>query len=207
MRKGPRKHNSPTSPGGHGAPSSGRTTCASNPGTGRPKEPRRCSGCSHSSSLARQTLPASVIPSMAWCSSGSAGRDARRHDGVQVAAPDGGRSRDGERRVLGHVGDRGREPVDHGWALALEHVEDTGGRSVRSHRPGWPPPPSSRAMRRRSRRSRRRASSRRGSRGVVAAQLVQVVQMPDRACRGCGSRPSARWWNPRCGRSPSDRPA
>ena len=44
MRKGPRNHSSPTSPGGQGAPSSGRATRASKPGTAWPKEPRRASG-------------------------------------------------------------------------------------------------------------------------------------------------------------------
>ena len=92
---------------GRSSPSA-RRTWASKPGTGRPNEPRRCSGWSPSSSLARHTLPASVMPSMLWRSSGSAGRTAVRHDRVEVAAADRRQVAAGEGRVRGQVGDRRR---------------------------------------------------------------------------------------------------
>ena len=57
----------------HGAPVSGSRTRASKPGAGRPNDPRWCSGRSTSPSPSRHTLPASVMPSIAWRSSGSAG--------------------------------------------------------------------------------------------------------------------------------------
>ncbi len=103
---------------------------------GRPNDPRWCSGRSCSSPDSRQTLPASVMPSIEWRSSGSAGATPGRQDRPQVAAPDGRQVATRERRVVGQVGDRLGEAVDQGRLLPLEQVEHAGGgRRVRAHQP------------------------------------------------------------------------
>ncbi len=176
---GPRRQSSPGSPGPQVAPVPGSTTIASNPGAGRPKDPRRCSGWSDSSSLTRHTLPASVMPSIAWRRSGFAGRTPSGMIGKRFPRRIEDRSRRGEARVARQMGDGLGEPVDHRRPLALEHVEHAGGvRSVRAdqsaagderaqERVGEPADPEERRV---------------GEQhlvGRVAADLVQVVEVAD----------------------------
>ena len=132
-------HSSPTSSTPQARPVSGSTTRPRSPGAGRPNEPRRCSGWSASSSCTRHTLPGLGHAEHRVAQLGIGGPDVGGHDRPEVAAPDGGEVAAGEGRIVGQVGDRLREPVDHRRALALEHVEHARAGRLRSSRRGVAP--------------------------------------------------------------------
>ena len=152
---------------------------------GRPNEPRRCSGWSPSSSATRQTLPASVMPSIVWRSSGSAGRTSagmighrlpRRID-EQVAAGEASGRRAGGRptaaKPLTIVGrSRSSRSSTPAASVALEHTRRRAGDQRAEQRVGEAADPEERRV---------------GEQhlvGRVAAELVEVVEVADQRAVG-----------------------
>ena len=125
MRNGPRSHSSPTSPA-----RAARRRCRDrrpaprSPGTGRPNDPRRCSGWSVSSSLARQTLPGLGHAEHVVAQLRIARAHVGGHDRPEVAAPD--RAEVAGRRTTGpcaRCATDAREAVHHRRAHPFEQVE------------------------------------------------------------------------------------
>ena len=115
---------------------------------------------------------------------GVGGAHVRRHDRPQVAAADRRQVAAGERRVVGQVGDRGGEAVDHRRPLALEHVEHAGGGGrVRAHQRGPGHQRAEQGVGEAADPEERRVREQHLA-GDVPAQLVEVVEVADEGAVG-----------------------
>ena len=158
---GPRNHSSPTSPARPSSRVSGSTTRASSPGTGRPNEPRRCSGWSVSSGSSGTRCRSRSCRACCGGAPGRAGGSRRACIGYRFPRAD--RREVARRRSSGRATsarDRRGEPVRRARALALDEVERLGRVGRRPSTGGSRRPRARRRCCTRARRPRTSASSR-----------------------------------------------